>query len=112
MASRALQASGERKSRNVRHGLLFNNGLGNDDQLVVLTRNVEVVDVVAEVVAVGEDAAAGTDGEREGEAVLIGVGAGVHARFHDALADRARVAVTRKVPDGITIHADRIPVFR
>jgi len=38
-------------------------------KLSVLTGNVEVMDVVAEVVTVGEDAAARAYGEREGQAL-------------------------------------------
>ena len=71
----------------------------------MLAGNVEVLHVVAEVVAIAEDAAARADGEREGEAVLVGVGARVHARLHDALADGLRVAEAREMPDGIEVHA-------
>ena len=57
MASRACHASGERNAGDVGHGLLLDDGFGDDDELVVLAGNVEVMDVVAEVVAIGEDAA-------------------------------------------------------
>ena len=89
MASRACHASGERKCGNVGQRLLLHHRLGHDDELVVLAGNVEVLHVVAEVIAIAEDAAARADGEREGEAVLVRVGARMHARLHDALADRA-----------------------
>ena len=36
--------------------------------------------------------------------MLAGVGARMHARLHDALADGLRVAEAREVPDGIKIH--------
>ena len=71
---------------------------------VVLAGNIEVLHVVAEVVAIAEDAAAGADGERKGEAVLVEVGARVHARLHDALADGVRVAEAGEVADGVEIH--------
>ena len=80
---------GREEAGHVGQRLLLDDRLGDDDELVVLAGNVEVLDVVAEVVAIAEDAAARADGEREGEAVLVGVGARVHARLHDALADGA-----------------------
>ena len=100
-----LPRIGREKAGHVGQGLLFDDGFGDDDELVVFAGNVEVLDVVAEVVAIGEDAAARADGERKGEAVLVGVGARVHARFHDALADGLRVAEAREVPDGVEVHA-------
>ena len=62
---------GREKAGNVGHRLLFNNGLSHDDELIVLAGNIEVVDIVAEVIAIREDAAARTDGERKGKAVLV-----------------------------------------
>ncbi len=82
-------------------GLDFDEGLGDDDELAVLAGDVEVVDVVAEVVAVGEDAATGADGEVEGEAALVGVGAGVHAGLHHGLADGVFVEEFCQVADGV-----------
>src|SRR5215469_8443773 len=41
--------------------LVLDKRLGDDDELLVLAGNVEVVNVVAEVVAIGENAAAGAD---------------------------------------------------
>ena len=104
----SLPGVGREKAGHVGQRLLFDDGLGDDDQLIVLAGNVEVLHVVAQVVAIAEDAAARADGEREGEAVLAGVGARVHARLHDALADGVRVAEAREVPDGIKVH-DRSP---
>ena len=39
----------------------------------MLARNVKVMDVVGEVVAIGEDAGARTDREMKGETALVGV---------------------------------------
>ncbi len=62
MSSSACQASGARKAWNIGKRLLLDDGLGDDDELVVIAGNVEVLNVVAEVVAIGEDAAARADG--------------------------------------------------
>jgi hypothetical protein len=86
------------ETRHGGEGLLLDDGLGNDDELGVVARDIEVLDIVAEVITITEDAAARTDGEREREAMLIGVRARVHARFHDALSDGLRVAETCEVP--------------
>ena len=104
MASRACQASGERKAGTFGHRLLLDDGLGDNDELTVLAGNVEMMNIIAKVVAVGEDAASRADGERKSQAVLLRVGARMHARFHDAFADRLRIAIAREVPDGIEIH--------
>ena len=95
---------GGKEAGHVGRGLLLDDGLGDDDELIVFAGDVEVLDVVAEVVAIAEDAAAGADGERKVEAVLGGVGARVHARLHDALADGVRVAEAREVADGVEVH--------
>jgi hypothetical protein len=100
-----LPGVGRQKAGTSGSDLLLDDRLGDDDQLVVLAGNVEVLHVVAQVVAIAEDAAARADRERKREAVLVGVGARVHARLHDALADGLRVAEARKVPDGIEVHA-------
>src|SRR5260370_14062148 len=42
---------GAERVRDMRDGLLLNDGLGDDDELVVLAGDIEVMDVVAEVVA-------------------------------------------------------------
>ena len=67
----------------------------------MLAGDVEVVDVVGEVVAVAEDAAARADREMEGEAALMGVGARVHARLHDAFADGSLVEELGQMADGV-----------
>jgi hypothetical protein len=69
----------------------------------VLAGDIEVMDVVGEVVAVGEDATAGAYGEVEGEAALLGVGARVHARLHDAFADGGLIEKLGEMTDGV-IH--------
>ena len=68
--------------------------------------DVKVVHVVAEMIVVGEYAAPGAYGERKGEAMLLAVGARVHARLHDALADAAGVAEAGEVADGVEVQLD------
>ena len=87
-----------------RGGLHLDQRLGDDDQLAVLAGNVEVMDLVGEVVAVAEDAAARADGEMEGEAALVLVAARVHARLHHALAHRIGVEELGQMTDRI-VHA-------
>ena len=41
---------------------------------------------------------------------LVPVCARLNARLHDAFAHRAGIAKTRKVPDGIAVHFDWVPV--
>ena len=82
-------------------GLDLDEGFGDDDELGVLAGDVEVVDVVGEVVSVGEDAAAGADGEMEGEAALVGVRARVHASLHHGFGDGLGVEELGKVADGV-----------
>jgi len=96
----AVDALGRRE----RQRLLLDDRFGNDDKLIVLAGNVEVLHIVALMIAVAEDAAARADGEREVEAMLVRVRARVHARFHDALADGARIAETSQVSNRIKIH--------
>jgi len=64
---------GREEAGDVEGGLDFDEGFGDDDELAVLAGDVEVMDVVGEVVSVGEDATAGGDREMEGEAALAGV---------------------------------------
>ena len=79
----------------------FDEGFGDDDELGVLAGDIEVVDVVGEVVSVGEDAAAGADGEMEGEAALVGVRARVHAGLHHGFGDGLGVEELGEVTDGV-----------
>jgi len=74
---------------------------GDDDELAVLAGDVEVVDVIGEVVAVREDATSRADGEMKGEAPLLGVGARVHARLHDAFADGSLVEKLGQMADRV-----------
>jgi len=78
-------------------------GFGDDDELAVLAGDVEVMDMVGEVIAIAEDAAARADGEVKGEAALVLVRARVHARLHHAFADGVAVEELREVADGV-IH--------
>lgn len=66
-----LPRVGRERRGNFGHGLLFNDGFGDDHELVVLARDIKMMNVVAEMVAIGEDAAPWADGKREGEAVLV-----------------------------------------
>jgi hypothetical protein len=62
---------GRQKRGHVGQHLLLHHRLGDDDQLVVLAGNVEVLHVVAQVVAIAEDAAARAHRERKRQAVLV-----------------------------------------
>ena len=95
---------GSKEAWYIRQRLLLDDGFGDEDKLGMFARNVKVLDVVALVVPIAEDAATRTHGERKSEAMLVGIGTGVHARLHDALADGLRVAIAREVPDGVEIH--------
>src|SRR4029453_16247098 len=64
-------------------------------------RQVEVVNVVAEVIREREDARPRVDRQLKREAPLRLTGAWLHAHLHDALPDRAAVAITRDVTDGV-----------
>src|SRR3569833_595326 len=101
---KGLPGIGRQKTGDFSHGLLFDNGLGNDDELIMLSGNIEMVHVVSEVIAVGEDAAPWADGKRESKAMLLSIGAGMHPRLHNALADRARIAIAREMPYGVEVH--------
>src|SRR5580693_7787426 len=60
--------------------------------------------IVAQVVAIREDAAARAYRKRESQAPLVAVAARVHAHFHHTLAHRFRVNELRQVPNGIEKH--------
>ena len=86
----------------------FDQAFRHDHELLVRAGNVEVVHVIAEVVAVTEDAAARRDGKLKGEAALVFVGTGVHARFHDGFADLVRVHEFCKVANGVVHGLQRV----
>ena len=67
----------------------------------MMLRQVEVMDLVAEVILEGEDARARVHRQPEREAALAVGAERMHAHFHHALPDRPVVAVTRQVPDGV-----------
>ena len=63
-------------------------GARDDQQLRMTTRDVEVVDPIAEEVAVGEDARPRLHFHLELQAALRTTGGRPHAQFHHRLADR------------------------
>jgi hypothetical protein len=81
--------------------LKINQRFGNDYQLGMLARNVEVVNIIPQVVAIGEGAATRTDRQMKRQTALASVAAGMHARLHDAFTHRRRVSELRKVSDRI-----------
>ena len=92
---------GREEGRDADGGLDLDEGLGDDDELAVLAGDVEVMDGVGEVVAVGEGAAPRRDGQVEGEAALLRVRARVHARFHHGFGDGLVVQELGEVADGV-----------
>jgi hypothetical protein len=85
----------------IREVLHLDDALGGDLELVVDAGDAEVVDGVAEEVAVVVDLGFGGDRELVVEAALLGFGAGVHAEFHEALADGGGVLEAGEVTDAI-----------
>src|SRR5262245_48323246 len=64
-------------------------------------RRVEVMNGVSEIVRIREDARARRHPQLEAQAPLCALGAGLHADFHQALADGRVVAEARDVTDGV-----------
>ena len=96
--------SGPERLRNLGQWLLFDQRLGHHHQLRVLPRNIEVMDVVAQVIAIGENPATGADRQGKREAALIVVAARVHARLHEAFAYLVRIQELGQMPYQIKIH--------
>ena len=67
----------------------------------MLTGDVEMVHCVFKVVVVTGRLGLGGNAQPKIDAMLIAVGARLHARFHDALADRRAVAVASDVADEV-----------
>jgi hypothetical protein len=63
----------------------------------MLARNVEVMHVVGEVIAIAEDSATRADGEVEGKTALRVVTARMHPRLHHAFADGVTVEELREM---------------
>jgi hypothetical protein len=76
--------------------------LGDDHQLAMPRRHVEVVDDIALGVLVGKDARARRRGELEAQATLHALGTRLHAHLHHALADGRVVPEVGQVVDGVS----------
>ena len=63
----------------------------------MLPWNIEVVNVIADVVAIGKHPAARAYGQMKGETTLVAFASGVHPRFHNALTDRIGVVKFRQM---------------
>jgi hypothetical protein len=90
--------------RDLGQWLLLHQGFGYHHQLRVLSRDIEVMDIIAQVIAIRENPATGADRQGEGEAALIVIAARVHARLHEAFAYLVRVKELGQVPYQIKIH--------
>ena len=75
--------------------------IGDDRELFVLCRQIEMMDQVAIGVGVAEDADAWIDGQLKHKAALIALASGVHANLHHALPDWTAVPVPREMSDGV-----------
>jgi hypothetical protein len=62
------------------------------------------MDVVAHVIAIGENPATWTNGQGKGEAALIIIAARVHPRLHQAFAYLVRIKELGEMPYQIEIH--------
>jgi hypothetical protein len=94
---------GREEGGNLRRRRDLHQRLGHDHQLAVLPRDVEVVDLVGQMVAVAEDAATRAHREMKRQAALVLVGARMHARLHHALAYRVGVEELGEMADRV-IH--------
>jgi hypothetical protein len=76
----------------------------HNHQLPVVARNIEVVHLVGQMIAIGEDAAARAYRQRKGKAALVAVAARLHPDLHRALAHRVRIVEARQVLDRVVPH--------
>ena len=67
----------------------------------MLSRNVKVMDIISQVVAVGKNPAARTHRQMERQAALAALVPRMHAHFHHALADHGSVAKLGEMPNEI-----------
>ncbi len=80
-------------------------GFGFDAQAMVLRQNIELVNPVAEGVAIGGAAGFGIGGEAEGKAALAVVVHGAQPNFVVAFGDGAVVTKLGDVNEVVSIHA-------
>ncbi len=78
--------------------------LGNDHKLPMHSRNIEVVHVVREMIAIAEDPATGAHREVKGHTALIEITSRMHPRLHHAFADPGAVQKFRQMANRI-VHS-------
>ena len=76
---------------------------GDNVELAVFARNVEVMNGVSEVIAIVKDAGAGFELDLKGETMLGPFRARLQAHLHDAFADGRAIAETGLMTNGV-IH--------
>src|ERR1035438_10197096 len=95
---------------NRRQRLMLHHRLRHDHQLPMPPRNIEVVNVISQMIAICEHPAPRAHRQRERQAPLVAVDPRMHPHFHRALAHRARVEELRKVPHKIKMHIATPPM--
>ena len=80
---------------------ILDGGFGGDEELCVLGSDGEMVDVIAEVVAILKNTRFGIDLDEVAEATLAAFAARLHVKFHDGLADRRVITEACLVLDRI-----------
>jgi hypothetical protein len=92
---------GRQRRRQLRHRFEVDQRVGDDRQLAVVLRQVEVVHLVAEMILERKDPGPRVDREPEGEAALHRLAERVHPHFHHALPDRPAVAETGEMTNRV-----------
>ncbi len=74
----------------------------------MLPGNIEVMNVITDVIAIGKHPAPRAHRQVKGKTTLVALAARMHPRFHDALADRRGVMEFRQMLNGIE-HETSVP---
>ena len=75
--------------------------VGDDGELAVTGRQVEVVDKIAVGIGIAKNPGARIYRQLKNKTALVALASGVHANLHHALPDRAAVAIAREMANGV-----------
>ncbi len=99
MESASAQASAGNEDGNISRWLHIKQGFSHDHQIGMMSRNIEVMNVVAYVISIGKHPASRAYRQMKRETALVPFAARVHPRFHHTLTDWRGVVEFRQMLD-------------